>query len=290
MAKKVKKLIINADDLGLSRSVNEAVKTCYLDGCITGTSVIPAGSEFVDAVRMLEDISKREVGVHLALTGGFSPVSRDLSLIGSLVGPDGKFPAGYLGVVSKYARGVLDLDEVYSEFSRQIDKVNTAGLTITHLDSHEHIHMLPSVLTVVMRLARENDIPYVRFPKEPLAVVRKHMSIHNLFRYNMLRLLSGALERNFDVGYPISNDHFLGHFHSGNIDDGVLGFMMDNLPDGLTELAVHPGANMEDLTEKSPWHVNAPRELEVLLGGNWRKKLKDGGIELVTHRDVATMI
>jgi predicted glycoside hydrolase/deacetylase ChbG (UPF0249 family) len=280
----MKMLIINADDVGLSSEINEAVRKCYLENVITGASLLACGDGFEDAVEMLKSIGKTSVGVHLVLTGSFKPCTKDFSSIRSLL-PGGKFASGYQGLTSRYFMGKISASEVYTEFSAQLKKVKDAGLEVTHLDSHEHIHMLPDVLEAVVKLAVDFDIPYVRLPREDTCVVKKNFSPKDLLRHAGLKVFAAQAERVMSMTGVQYNDVFWGHFHSGRIDDNVLCFIVSNLAEGVNELAVHPGVLSAELVKRSYWHRNAQKEMEALLRGKWKDLLAEEGVCLVTHSE-----
>jgi predicted glycoside hydrolase/deacetylase ChbG (UPF0249 family) len=284
----MKTLIINADDVGLSGDINEAARKCYLQNVITGASLLACGDGFADAASMLKDIGKTEVGVHLVLTGRFFPCTKDFSLIRSLL-PGGEFSSGYQNLASRYFTGKVSSKEVYTEFSAQIKKVQEAGLKVTHLDSHEHIHMLPDILEVVVNLAVELGVPYVRLPREDTCVIKKSFSARDLIRHAGLKAFAAQAERVMTIAGVQHNDVFWGHFHSGRIDDGILSFIVRNLAEGLNELAVHPAVVTADLVKRSYWHHNAQKEMEALLEGEWKHLLAKEGVSLVTHSEAADM-
>ena len=147
----MKKLIINADDVGISSAVNEAVSKALAIGMLTGVSLMPRGESFTEAVSILKEKGLKEVGVHFTLT-------------------EGLFATGYQDFALKYYKG-LDRARIREELFDQLRKVKEAGFTITHLDSHVHIHMFPDVFKMVLELALENNIPYVRVPIEPTSLI-----------------------------------------------------------------------------------------------------------------------
>jgi len=267
----MKRLIINADDAGLSKEADSAIEQCFKAGAVTGTSIIACGPDFLEAVEMLRGMGKDEAGVHLALTGGFAPVSKDLGRIKTLLGEKGVFVKGYRQFAIRYFLGRISVDAISLELACQIKKVRDAGLKITHVDSHEHIHMLPGVLKRVLVLADEFKIPYVRFSSEKCGVMKRSFCVKDLLRYICLKAFTPMAKRKIDSSNIKRNDSFLGHFHSGRVDDGILCSMMEGLKDGVTELAVHPASNVE---------------LETLLNGKWRTLAAEKGIRLVSHSEI----
>ena len=281
-------MIINVDDVGLSDAINGAAKECYLSGAITGVSVIACGRRFREACAVLRDLGKTETGVHLTLTGGLRPCTGDLSLINSLLRKNGTFVRGYMNLAVLYSLGRIAAGQIYLELGNQIKRLKEEGLRVTHLDSHEHIHMFPPVLKVAVTLAHEFDIPYIRLPREVPAVIRKRFSVRDLLRLAGLKAFTPGAERTISRAQVKCNAAFLGHFHSGRIDDDILCFMMKNLAEGVNELAVHPGVMSRELMDESPWHRNAPVELDALLNGRWRKIADSGKIPLISHREAVS--
>jgi predicted glycoside hydrolase/deacetylase ChbG (UPF0249 family) len=286
----MKSLIINADDVGLSDSINKAVERCYSSGVITGTSVIGCGRRVREAAGMLRDLGKTEVGAHLTLTGQFEPCTKDASNIKTLLFGKGVFHGDYGRFMRLCSAGKIDIGQVYIELASQIKRIKGEGLEITHLDSHEHVHMFPEVLEVVMTLAEEFKIPYIRLPLEDPVVIKKQFKVRDLLRYGGLRMFAlrakkKLFRKNFDA-----DGNFLGHFHSGRIDDDILFFMITHLREGVSELAVHPGVMSPELLEESPWHRNAQREMDALINGRWKTFADSEGVRLVTHKEAVRSI
>lgn len=276
-------LIVNADDGGYSDAVNEAIRACYLAGAITGASVMACGRSFRGAASMLRQIGKTEVGAHLTLTGGLSPATQDVASVSSLVGPDGFFPATCRAFLARYFAGRIRKDEVCTEFNSQVARIREQGLEVTHLDSHEHIHVLPAVREIVVALALDMAVPYVRYPTEDPAVMGKKRTARDLLRYAALKAFCVYGRRTFLSGNVCCNNSFLGCFHAGRISNDVLSFMVGVLKDGVTELAVHPCVNCREFLKASPWYRNGPTELDSLISGQWRQTLEDERIMLVPH-------
>lgn len=280
----MKKLIVNADDLGFSREINDAVADCLFRKRVTSVSLMAVGPVFTEASKLLHDLNRTDTGVHLCLTSELIPCHQNRKEIRSILDAKGRFHAGYTGLLPGYFTGKFDMRHVYIEFKAQINKVKTKDLNITHLDSHEHVHMLPGIFKVVMDLAEEFNIPYVRYTSEDPIVMLKRSSPRNVARYIALKLASmGVAPANKKV---MTNDRFFGHFHSGNIDDDVFCFLLDHMKDGVNEIAFHPAAATYSFTRLFPEYKNSAKELETLLEGIWLKVAEEHKIELVGHDGV----
>jgi chitin disaccharide deacetylase len=169
-------IIVNADDLGASQAVNQAIFRELDAGRITSTSLMANGPAFDDAVRGIRAYPQASVGVHLNLTE-FEPLSATPSLQ-SLLDKDGRLHPGL-----RYRPFTLrQLRAVYHEFSAQIRRVLQAGVTVSHLDSHWHIHTRPDFLPIVKVLQRRFAIERVRtrlnlYPPSHPPILRNRIAI-----------------------------------------------------------------------------------------------------------------
>ncbi len=154
-------LIVNADDLAMTPGTNKAIFKGYDDGMITHTSIMANGDYFTEAIEGLQSRKDLGVGMHLNLTYGKAlhrnPLYNDTQ---------GVFNLGYLALLKKSASSKKFLEAVEEEFEEQILRVVETGLTITHLDSHRHIHLIPGMYRVVVKLARKYDISRIRLINE----------------------------------------------------------------------------------------------------------------------------
>lgn len=283
----MKSLIINADDIGISDAVNEAVKECYLAGVITGTSIMVCGERFLEACTILKNLSETEVGVHLTLTGRFRPAMPDTSTIRSLVSEEGTFVSGYFEFATRYFSGRIRSKEMYRELKQQILKVKEEGLEVTHLDSHEHIHMFPRVLEITTKLAKEFNVPYIRLPLERAVILEKGFTFKDFIRYTALNTFIRSSRKTFDRIRATCCVNFMGHFHSGRINTDILCFMIKNLPEGVNEIALHPALESEAFLKAYPWYRNAHKEFNTLMDEKWRNLARAEGIAFVTHKQAS---
>jgi len=281
----VKKLIINADDLGFSDEINKGIEECLLGGAVTGVSIMACGDCFREAVSMLRQMGRTEAGVHLTLTGKLAPATKDPEEIKSLVDKDKNFFNGFKDLASRYFLKGIREDELYRELSSQARKVLDEGFRVTHLDSHEHVHMFPRIFKVVLRIACELGIPYVRLPLEKTSVIFKQFAARDLFRHVSLKVFTAGRKKNIlNLGLK-SNDAFFGHFHAGRLNEEVFRYTLNKLNDGVNELAVHPCVGSEEFFKKYPWYRNGAVELEILKDPGFKRSVDSSGIQLITHKE-----
>src|SRR5215831_16969412 len=158
----MKDLIVNADDLGWTAGVNRGIAEAHRNGIVTSASLIANGAAFDDGVGVARALPAMGVGVHLNLSDG-RPLSQGVP---SLVDEQGKLTGGPKQLLIKLARRRLKLAEVEREWNAQIERVRAAGISPTHLDGHKHVHMLPGLFPVALRLAKRHLIAAIRISNE----------------------------------------------------------------------------------------------------------------------------
>jgi predicted glycoside hydrolase/deacetylase ChbG (UPF0249 family) len=228
-------VIFNADDFGLSKNTNAGIIACHGRGVVRSTSVLAGGGAFEEAAGYARGTPSLDSGLHLALCE-VAPVS-DPAEIPSLVARDGNFLPGFATFLRHYAGGGVRKEEIEKEFRAQLEKTLRAGLKISHLDSHQHLHALPAIFEIVVRLAAEYHIPAVRCPDERGA--RISLTGRALQRIGLsaaCRLARRSLTR---PGVA-TTDHFSGFMDMGRWNEASLRARIKSLPPGLTEICCHP--------------------------------------------------
>jgi chitin disaccharide deacetylase len=241
---------VTADDVGLHRGMTEGAIRAHRDGIVTSCSVVANGVAFDDAVARLRDVPSLEVGVHLTLV-------EERSLTGV------RFPRSYLGFVL----GWKDFAAIEHELRAQIERVLAAGLRVTHLNGHQHLHMLPRVFAISVRLANEFGIGYVRR-------VHDRGGKGGVMRRAKIAALNRV--RAAAVNSPRSNDTTIGVMDAGHLTAGRIIDLLQFV-DGTTELVTHPGIGVDAYPH---WRYAWDAETEALCDPRVRQAIVDGGIEL----------
>ena len=291
----MKRLIVNADDFGLTANVNRAILDGHCRGVITSTSLLANGEAFESAVALARQASRLGVGVHLNLTEG-KPVATGLD-IPSLVNGRGRFKRAPAGLWRALVSGRVSAAHIEKELRAQIEKVLATGVVPTHLDSHKHVHALPALGKMAIKLAPEYRVPAIRCLAE-----RRRGAGRLLWRYpratrTVLRQLSnscalaavsrrwaGELER---AGLVCASD-FYGLTATGFLDEETMREILSSLRDGTSELMCHPGWVDDDL-RRTPTRLVGQRETEfrALTSPAIKLQARDLGIQLVNYRDIA---
>jgi predicted glycoside hydrolase/deacetylase ChbG (UPF0249 family) len=227
------------------------------------------------------------VGCHLTLVDGTPTLPA--SDVPSLLDLDGRFRPTWGSFITACLRGRVSLDEVRRELSAQIRKLQAAGITLTHLDSHKHVHTWPPIFRIVAELATAFDVPTVRVPYEspwmgPVPTQLREVEIckqavENLALRPWTRTDARVLET-----HGRAPRAFFGRVHTGRVDHDVLLRIIDRLPEGVSELMMHPGYQ-DDALGRVRTRLRREREDEVALlrSPRARQMLRDAGVALVRH-------
>jgi len=287
----MKNLIVNADDLGWTEGVNRGIFDAFRGGIVTSATLLANGTAFAEAVKAAKSGPGLAVGVHLNLSDG-APVA-DRESVTSLLNDDGNFAEGPEGLLLKRARGGLILDEVEEEWDAQIQKVRDAGIRPTHLDGHKHVHMLPGLFEIALRLAKRHGIEAIRVSLEEsslraaLASGSQHRTgvvMKQGVQARGLKLLARDARKQAARMGIATADYFCGIAQTGELTLEGVEKLLKNFPEGTTELICHPGYADEAL-QKTATRLQASRqkELEILTDTRIRNLVASHGIRLIDY-------
>jgi chitin disaccharide deacetylase len=269
-----KQLVVNADDFGFTPDVNEGIVEAHRHGILTATTLMANGAAFDDAVRLARQTPTLDVGCHLVLVSGRSPLS-------------GKpYPTTVARLIAAMAGRQI---RVYDELAAQLRRALDAGIQPTHLDTHKHTHLAPPVLDAVARLAQEFGIRWVRRPFDlPLTTLRGAVPLAKRMTSGSLGFLRKRFHRVLDRHGVRTTDHFAGFQITGRLRTPELVELLALIPAGSTELMVHPGRCREPLRQaRTRLKESREWELEALLAPQTRAALERNAIELVNYAGLA---
>jgi chitin disaccharide deacetylase len=278
----MRRLIIHADDFGLNEKVNAGILKAHLEGNLTSASVMANGAAFEHAVEICSTLQTLDIGVHLTLVGERPILAGDK--VKTLVNTRGRFHDHARQFVQRYFCGFISLNDVRLELDAQIQKVLNTGIRISHLDSHQHLHMLPSILKVSVELAKKYNIPSIRFPREKFyfEMFREWRLLPRIMQLLVLGIFC-YLGRNMDA---VRTDFFFGFLFGGNLNKQNFLKILKRLPQsGICEIMCHPGAGDSD-TSYSNWRYHWQDELNALLDTEITAILQEKSISLISYRDL----
>ncbi|HEY6808967.1 MAG TPA: ChbG/HpnK family deacetylase [Gemmatimonadales bacterium] len=277
-----RRLVINADDFGLSEGVNRGIVEAHLAGTVTSTSLLVNLPAFADALRCRLRAPKLGVGLHFNLTAGppVAPPERVPSLCDRATG---QF-VSLRRLIARTLAGRVVPAEVTLECEAQLARLRAAGVRVTHIDSHRHVHLLPGIWKAVRDTAERAGIPVVRVPFDAEAWIGRRPSAfaEQLSLRAAYRIAGGK-------GLRAPVDHFRGTslFAVPNFREHLLA-LLDQIPAGVTELMVHPGYADDEILRWDTYTAPRERELAALTDARVRSRLAAGDFTLTTFEAVAT--
>jgi predicted glycoside hydrolase/deacetylase ChbG (UPF0249 family) len=252
------RLILNADDFGLTPGINRAIAELHVAGCLTSATLMATGPAFDDAVRIARHQPTLGIGCHIVLVDG-TPVLPPETL--PTLCPNGRT---FRPRLTDFARDVLigriEPDEIQSEAAAQIRRIQEAGIYPTHLDTHKHAHIFTRVAKALYLAAQRTGVRAIRNPFEP-----RHIHSHALLKRRIeiaaLHLLQPSYRR--ATAGILTTDGTLGIAATGSVTARTLRGILESLPaDGTYELVCHPGHNDADLEAVST-RLREHREIEL---------------------------
>ncbi len=275
--------IVSGDDFGLAPAINEGILKAHVHGCLTSASLIVVGSAAEEAAAAALDHPKLGVGLHLTLVAE-RPLSA-LNDVPTLVGADGRFCSSATTFAQRWTRGLIRRDEVRLEIRRQLERCGELGIEPTHLDSHQHLHVLPGLTDLVVREMQHAGIGRLRIPLE-LGTPARAGWTRRLKRslLNMMARRAASSARRAGLLFP---DRFSGFLGAGRIDAESLVERVLSLKEGVTELALHPAVGVgPPHPDLASWGYRWDTELAALLDPRVRDALVKHKVELINYKRI----
>ena len=274
-------IIINADDFGRHAEINRAVEEGLVHGCLRSATVMPGGAAFAGAIDIARRHEELGLGVHFTLVDGHPILPPEE--IPSLVGSEGDFLPDHTALLKRYLKGSINLEEVRRELAAQLQKVEATGIPISHVDSHQHMHTLPGIIDIVLDLAARAGIRAVRTPRTPLfagAFGGLGQLVGRLGLSTLARLAACKAHRRG----LLTPDNFAGIVAGEAVSEGELLHLIAHLPQGTTEVMMHPGTKNDVLQEDSGWQHDFEAELAAILSPRVGEALRKAEAEPVNFR------
>jgi len=289
---RVRRLIVNADDFGLTRGVNRAIIESHRGGIVTSSTLMANGQAFEDAIVHAKSASRLSIGCHVVLVDG-SPVlgGQQASTLFDQKADDGRFYDGLGAFALRAVSGRVDADEIEAEVTAQIRKLQSAGVSVSHLDTHKHTHILPQVLRALLRAARTCGVPAVRNPFGPVrfSILAKYPRLWKRYgQVTVLNRLGGRFRNSVTNAGMLTTDGTVGVVATGAMDSYLFRSIVDSLPEGTWELVCHPGYNDAELGSiRTRLRESRAVELRLLTSPKALELLVRSGVQLISYRDLA---
>lgn len=285
-----KRLIINGDDFGISRGVNEAIVRAFKDGVLTGCSLMAAGEAFEQAVELARENEGLAVGLHLVTVMGRAVLPP--SEIPDLVDGRGVFPSNPTAVGLKIHFSPVVRRQLRKELDAQFRRFLSTGLPMAHVDSHLHMHVHPFVFETAVELAERYGVRRMRVPRDDLELALRFDGSALLEKASqafIFRQLTRRMHRRLTrCGFAFP-DRVFGHFQSGRMSKAYVLHILKSLGPGTFEIYFHPGLCPEPpagIEKEKGCSRGMQRELEVLVDPEVADALRRLGIRAINYFDL----
>ncbi len=280
----MKRLIVNADDFGLSPEVNAGIVRAHRDGILRSASLMVAEPDARAAAELTRDNPELDVGLHAVVCQGRSIL--DSSRLGAALNASGEFMDSPVGAGMRYffdrSMRAAMTDELRAQVERHLELVGY----LNHIDGHLNFHVHPLFADILVNLAVEYKVPCIRLPRERVMTtirLRRDNATRKLVESAIFRTLSRRTRRMMTERGLTSTDALFGLHQSGHLSEDYVVGVIDRIRDGTTELYFHPAADIGGV----PPSAAAQLEVEILTGPRVRDAVARNGIELITFADLA---
>ena len=283
----MKRLLVTGDDFGLAPEVNEAIETAHRQGILRTASLMVAGAAAADAVSRAKRMPELGVGLHLVLVEGRPTLPPEA--VPDLVDEDGNFLEEFVRAGFRFFFLPRARRQLAREIRAQFEAFQATGLPLDHVNAHNHMHLHPTILRLLLEIGREFGLRAVRLPREFASRDTRASGIRAAARRlgdaalsPFIRLLRQRLVRAGALG----NDYVLGLHETGYMDEATVLRLLENLPEGTTEMYFHPAkGHCAEIERVSPGtRYNA--ELDALLSPRVRDRLRTLGVEPMRFADL----
>jgi chitin disaccharide deacetylase len=285
--KSLKKIIITGDDFGLAQPVNEAIIQAHQEGMLTSASLMVGEPWSQDAVDRAKKCPALKVGLHLTLVEG-RPVSRPQD-IPDLVDANGEFSTRLVraGFNFFFMPGVRK--QLATEIRAQFEAFWRTGLSLDHADAHNHMHLHPTILGLLVKIGQEYGLKAVRVPNEPPIVSWKasgtalgtRMTM-GIFLAPWIRFMKYRLRR-AGITY---NDYLFGMTDCGAMTTDLVRIFFQNLPEGISEFCFHPASRRCKEIDTTMPNFCHEEELLTLLSPSMLQAAQQVNAQRITYSDL----
>jgi predicted glycoside hydrolase/deacetylase ChbG (UPF0249 family) len=289
----VRRLIINADDFGLTEGVNQAIAECHSAGTVTSSTLMANSRAFGNAVATAKSAKSLGIGCHVMLVDG-EPIVPSAQAASLLANGSNRFREGFAEFAFAAMQNKLSPDHIFREAAAQMEHIQTNGrIKLTHFDTHKHTHIFPQVLRPLLRAAKECGVRALRNPFVPfkaLALAHLLREPKLWVRYSEVKVLNrfaAAFRREVEDARLRTTDGTFGIIATGALDQRLFNAIIGSIPEGTWEFVCHPGYNNADL-DKVATRLRSSRDAErnVLTSSESKRQIESRGIQLISYAEL----
>jgi chitin disaccharide deacetylase len=283
----VRRLIVNADDFGLTEGVNRAIVKAHGQGIVTSSTLMASGSAFADAVQVAP--TTLAIGCHVLLVDG-RPIlnAGEIRTLTNTV--DGGFEKDISGFAVRALCRRIRPSEIEAEATAQIRKLQSSGMQVSHVDTHKHTHIFPQVLRPLLAAAKACGVRAIRNPygKIGWATIASRPRLWKRYcQTQVLNVFEEKFRRAVREAGMMTPDGSLGVVLTGALDQHTFESVLESIPDGTWELVCHPGYNDSDLDKvRTRLRQSRETELRLLTSAKTRQILVNHSVQLISYNQL----
>jgi chitin disaccharide deacetylase len=282
----LKKLIVNADDFGLHTEVNRAIIKGHVEGCLTSTSLVAAGAAVEEAAQLACENPTLGIGAHLTLVAERPVLSPEK--IPSLVTAEGRLLPDHASFIKHFVKGEIRLTELYNECDAQITRLEQLGVKLTHMDSHQHLHVLPWIIDICLELAKRHGLHKMRLPAEPYLFTGAYPApLARKLSRGGLTFCAHLARHKAMASHMLMPSHFFGMLAGGHMEEKYFLEVLHLLPEGSSEIMIHPGMDNKTLGSVYDWQYHWEEELYSAISPRVMQYLVENHVQLISFKELA---
>ena len=282
----MRRLIVTADDFGLALPVNEAIERGHREGILTTASLMVAAPATADAVERAHRLPQLRVGLHVVLVNGKPALAPDR--VPDLVDANGNFASDLFAAGVRYFFTPGIRSQLEAEIRAQFDAFAATGLELDHVNAQNHMHVHPTVLSLIVKVGRDYGARAVRIPREPFWPSWRAIGTAAGARFANSVFLApwlGLMRMRLRLTGIATNDYVFGMNDTGHMTPQRVRAFLRNLPEGVSELYVHPAT--ETWPEAFPKDYDFAGEFAALIDPDVLRTVRESDIRPVTFTDLA---
>lgn len=283
----MKRLIVTGDDFGLAIPVNEAIEEAHRSGILTTASLMVGAEATADAIERARRLPSLKVGLHVVLVEG-RPLLPSTE-IPDLVDKRGEFLSNLTRAGFKFFFSPGIRKQLESEIRAQFQAFHETGIPLDHVNAHNHLHLHPTVLGLLLKVGRKYGLRAVRLPYEPPLSSWRASRKFFVRRFAAWLLLSpcvAILKLRLRRAHVHSNKYVFGMFDTGAMMTDLVLRILRRLPEDSTEVYFHPATRRCPEIDRTMPDYQHEQELEALINPEVRKTIADLGIQTIAFSDL----
>lgn len=270
----------------MAEGINKGVIYGFRHGIISSASICINGSEAEEAIKFAKENPDLDIGLHVTLTQE-KPVKSPIE-IKSLVNKEGKFYRSIFEFLAKYTLGKIKIQDMKIEIGGQFEKIFNSGLRVTHVDSHQQIHILPGLLEIIIEMCKKYKIHFIRCPYSPIRFNR-FLKINRIMQQIFLNFFCLLASKKIKTYNLKTCDLCFDFLYSGNLNEERIKEVIYSLKDGLFEIVCHPAiVDRGLLYNYGHWHYNWESELKAICSLRVREFIKNRSVTIDNFYKLAT--